>query len=89
MSLPTMIVVSVDDGNDAFKQMVDEINAQLAERGCIGNLDAMEMSFDCCVMDAAMILKAEVEYVGRDYILVAMQGAPLDLARAQMEAVPA
>ena len=95
INLPKMIVVSPDDGTDAFKTFIDAVNFELRDRGLLPplgnpenlplNLDGIEQSFDCCIMDAAAKLRAEVEYVGRDTVLVAIGGAPLVLARNQMD----
>lgn len=73
----TLTVISVDNGQNAFQQVVDGINAEFKDRNLLGDLDGMDMSWLTCFTDAVAKLHGTWDVKGEDYY-VALDGAPLE-----------
>jgi hypothetical protein len=73
----TIMVISVDNGADAFARVIAELNVQLKERGVVGDSDAMDQCFDVCLADAVAKLGGVYDVRDRDDYYVALDGAPL------------
>lgn len=73
----TFTTIGQEGREDPLKRIVRGVNAQLEDRGCIGDLDATDQSFDVCLSDAVADLGGVWDVRDRDHYYIALDGAPL------------